>query len=234
MAFVLTADLSDAAEDGLWSGAWSGSGQIVVGSCDETVRTFTLAEDQSALLRQHELRGHDLGVTSVTVSTEANLAASSSLDSHIRVWDLERGSERLSIDAGPIEAWTVALSPDGKLIASGSDSGCVNVWSVATGERVESISSGADKFVMSVAYSPDARHMACGAADGGVYLIDVETSAVVRQFDGHSATVRALAFSPDGARLITGSDDAHVNQYEVSSGIQVRQRHRQATRPCPA
>jgi WD repeat-containing protein 61 len=40
-----------------------------------------------------------------------------------------------TIDAGPIEAWTLALSADEQLVASGSQGGSVNLWSVATGEK---------------------------------------------------------------------------------------------------
>ena len=68
--------------------------------------------------RRHELPSHELGVTSVTVSADGTLAASAALDSHVRILDLAKGTELRTIDAGPIEAWTVAMSADGKLLAS--------------------------------------------------------------------------------------------------------------------
>ena len=71
----------------------------------------------------------------ISVSAEGNLAASSSLDTMIRLWDLEHGTELRTIDAGPIEAWTVSLFADGQAVASGSQGGNVNLWSVASGEK---------------------------------------------------------------------------------------------------
>ena len=95
------------------------------------------------------------------------------------------------------------------------------MWCATSGQRLFSVPTGANKFVMSVAMAPDGRHVACGTAEGGVYLLDVEAKLVTQRFEGHSANVRALTFSADGAHLITGADDAHVNLYELSTGLQI-------------
>lgn len=47
------------------------------------------------------LEGHQLGVVSVDISHTGTVAASSSLDAHIRIWDLDTGKQIKSIDAGP-------------------------------------------------------------------------------------------------------------------------------------
>lgn len=50
---------------------------------------------------QWTLEGHQLGVVSVDISHNGAIAASSSLDAHIRLWDLETGKQIKSLDAGP-------------------------------------------------------------------------------------------------------------------------------------
>ena len=217
MAYALRGSLAEAHGDGIWSVGWSTTGQIVTGGCDELVRSFIMPGGFSspALERQHELRGHALGVTSVTVCSELGIVASSALDSHIRVWSLEHGTEVLDIDAGPIEAWTVSLSADGRRIASGSQGGNVNMWSASDGQRLATMSTGG-KFVMSVACSPDGKHVACGAADDGVVSVfDLESEKLLCRFQGHAGSVRSLAWSPDGQLLLTGSDDAHANNVRL-------------------
>lgn len=52
---------------------------------------------------QWTLEGHQLGVVSVDISQNGAIAASSSLDAHIRLWDLETGKQIKSMDAGPGE-----------------------------------------------------------------------------------------------------------------------------------
>ena len=50
---------------------------------------------------QWNLEGHQLGVVSVDISHDGAIAASSSLDAHIRLWDLDSGKQIKSMDAGP-------------------------------------------------------------------------------------------------------------------------------------
>ena len=222
MAFVPRALLTDAAEEGIWAVAWSQTGHILAGGCDETLRSFKISGNEKVdIVRQLDMCGHHLGVTSVAVCPEAALAASSALDSRIRLWNLESGKEALSFDAGPLEAWTVALAPKGSLIASGSRAGNVNIWNASSGQKLAAVTTGSDTFVMSVAYSPDGLHVACGTAEGAIYILDVNSQRMIHRLDGHSAHVRALSFSSDGALLISGSDDAHANIHEVSSMQQV-------------
>ena len=197
MSYVARPALENIHEDGVWSCAWSSNGQIVTGSCDEMVQTYMV--HGQTIDKKHALRGHQLGVTSVSVS-ETGLAASSALDSHIRLWDLESGTERGVIDAGPVEAWTVSLSADGRTVASGSQGGNVNLWSVEGGEKTHTLQTGG-KFCMSVAISPDGSKVACGAADGAVSVFDMATQKLLRKLEGHTLTVRTVAFSRDSVRL---------------------------------
>lgn len=95
--------------------------------------------------------GHALGVVSVDINKEGNLAASNSLDSHIRLWDLDSGSQVQSIDAGPVNAWTVTFSPDSKLIATGSQSGRIILYPVGSSEKERPLDS-MGKFTLSIAF----------------------------------------------------------------------------------
>lgn len=163
--YVSRSRLVDAHEDGIWCVAWSPNGQIVTGSCDELLHTFMVYGTN--IERKQTLKGHTLGIAAVAVA--GSLAASSALDSYIRLWDLDKGSERLAIDAGPLGAWGVALSPDGEMVAAGAQSGAVNLWSSSTGEKLGSLQTGG-KLVLCVAFAPDGRSLACGSEDGVVHV----------------------------------------------------------------
>ena len=217
MAFVQRCSLAHAHESGIWTCAWSPAhgGQLVTGGNDEKVRCFAAGNGRVERVSKYE--GHELGVTSVTVSADGTLAASSSLDSTIRIIDLEHSEELKTIDAGPVEAFTVALSSTGRYIASGTQGGSVNLFSVSTGGCDSTLSTPGKSFAMSVAISPDAKLVACGHADGAIHVLDVEKQAVLARLDGHTASVRSLAFSTDGGNLISGSDDALANLYDVRS-----------------
>jgi len=114
-------------------------------------------------------------------------------------------------------AWTIALSPDGHTLASGSQLGNVNLWDVGTGRRESTMATGKQKFIMSVAYSPDGKRVACGEAEGGVHVFDLERGVVLGRLDGHAATVRTLNFAPDGSLLATGSDDGYAMLHDLTT-----------------
>lgn len=47
------------------------------------------------------------------------MGASTGLDMNIRLWDMQLGKAVRTIEAGPLECWSLSLSPDGKIVASG-------------------------------------------------------------------------------------------------------------------
>jgi WD40 repeat protein len=91
---------------------------------------------------------------------------------------------------------SIAFSPDGKLIASGSDDKTIKLWDVTTGKQLHSL-EGHTFGVTSVAFSPDGKLIASGSSydDRSIRLWDVSTGQQVRAIDGYSLRV---AYSPDG------------------------------------
>jgi WD repeat-containing protein 61 len=80
------------------------------------------------------------------------VVVSTSIDSNIRVWDLENEGKLLhNISAPPGEAWTSKCSPDGSHFASGSYSGHLNIYNIESGEQVSSLATK-KQFIMSTAY----------------------------------------------------------------------------------
>ncbi|XP_074614053.1 superkiller complex protein 8-like isoform X4 [Acropora palmata] len=204
-------------EDSIWTVAWGtsdkdGTENIVTGAVDDMVKCWRWTEDKLHL--RFNFEGHQLGVVSVDVNLTGTLAASSSLDSHIRIWDLESGKQLKAIDCGPVDTWTVAFSPDSRFIATGSHAGKINLIGVESGKK-ESALDTRGKFTMSIAYSPDGHYIACGAIDGIINIFDLTTGKLLHTLEGHAMPIRSLTFSPDSQLLITASDDNHIKIYDV-------------------
>ncbi|RUS32240.1 hypothetical protein BC938DRAFT_475981 [Jimgerdemannia flammicorona] len=80
------------------------------------------------------------------------VAASTSVDSQLRLWDIENQGVCLkTINAGPAEAWAVKFSPDGQYLAAGSHKGDLNIWGVESGAKELTLQTR-KKFLLCTAY----------------------------------------------------------------------------------
>jgi WD40 repeat protein/serine/threonine protein kinase len=112
---------------------------------------------------------------------------------------------------------TVACSPDGKWIASGSYDHTVHLTKAASGE-VDAILKGHTAPLRCLAFSPDGRLLASAGRDRCVILWDVATRQRLRTFLGHTDEIRGLVFLPDGQRLVSAGLDKTVRTWQVSTG----------------
>ncbi|KAF7978465.1 hypothetical protein HWV62_45583, partial [Athelia sp. TMB] len=146
-------------------------------------------------------------------------------------------SNVLEIDRGMEDIWpalqqifeghtarvkSVAFSPDGRRMASGSDDESVRVWDTETGTLIVKPFEGHTDWVRSIAFSPDGQRIASGSDDRSVRVWGTETGALIAgPFQGHSSYVMSVAFSPDGRRIASGSDDGSVRVWYAETGTLV-------------
>jgi WD40 repeat protein/serine/threonine protein kinase len=113
--------------------------------------------------------------------------------------------------------YSVALSPDGKRIVSGSRDKAVKVWDAQMGAEVMTL-YGHESYVKSVAFSPDGKRIVSGSRDKAVKVWDAQTGAEVMTLYGHESGLRSVAFSPDGKRIVSGSNDQTIKVWDAATG----------------
>ena len=117
---------------------------------------------------------------------------------------------------------SVAFSPDGRTLASGSRDMTVRLWDAATGAHKRTL-TGHTSLVYSVSFSPDGRTLASGSRDMTVRLWDAATGAHKHTLTGHTDSVGSVSFSPDGRTLASGgrsflSGGNTVRLWDVATG----------------
>ena len=110
--------------------------------------------------------------------------------------------------------YSVAFSPDGRLIVSGSWDKTVRLWDIE-GNPVGQPFQGHEDSATSVAFSPDGQLIVSGSDDNTVRLWDIEGNPVGQPFQGHKGSVNSVAFSPDGQLIVSGSDDNTVRLWDI-------------------
>ncbi|GBL16328.1 serine/threonine-protein kinase F [Microcystis aeruginosa NIES-1211] len=118
------------------------------------------------------------------------------------------------------QVYSLAYSPDGRYLASGSKDRTIKIWEVATGKGLRTL-TGHSGVVLSVAYSPDGRYLASGSQDKTIKIWEVATGKV-RTLTGHYMTFWSVAYSPDGRYLASGSWDKTIKIWETATGTELR------------
>jgi WD domain, G-beta repeat len=121
---------------------------------------------------------------------------------------------------GETVIYSVAFSPDGKTLATGSGSD-VRLWETATGKEIRTL-AGEQRVVLSVAFSPDGMTLASGSTDRAIRLWETASGKEIRKLAEHRGYVYSVAFSPDGKTLASASGDNTFRLWDISKGEEIR------------
>jgi WD40 repeat protein len=200
--------------------AFSRDGRLLaaVRGDDDSVRVWDAATGrQGVLLRQSA--GKPVAALAFTPDHRELIVARD--DGIATVYGVATGEVRETFPLDTrLRVSALAVSPDGRWLAVGMDQG----WELRSrdggGTRypVTAAFRGHSVRVVSLAFSPDGKHVLSGSDDRTAKLWDVAAGRAVRMLRGHGNSVTVVAFSDDGRTLATGGADATVKLWERDTG----------------
>ncbi|KAG1653263.1 hypothetical protein FOA52_008412, partial [Chlamydomonas sp. UWO 241] len=124
---------------------------------------------------------------------------------------------------------SVAFSPDGSRLASGSSSKNVRIWDTKTATQI-ALMEGPSSIFTSVAMYPDGSKVAAGSADKTIHIWDAKSNELIQTFDAHRDTITCIAISPDSNRMASCSSDRTIRIFDlqIMEEVDVCEGHRDA------
>jgi WD40 repeat protein/DNA-binding SARP family transcriptional activator len=213
--------------------AYSPDGSLLaIGSEYGDVHVYEAASGRDTLV----LRGHAGRVNAIAFDpTGSTLATAGFVDATARMWDAASGRQLARVDLAPSQEYTgdrcplyptslhqafdVAFSPDGTMLATGGWEGPSStiIWDATTGERQRVLAQDPDQALWgrSVDFNRDGSLVA-GVGWNDAFVWSVDDAEIVARLREQQVT--ALAFNSDGRRLATGSLEGSLKVWDARTG----------------
>jgi WD40 repeat protein len=153
------------------------------------------------------------------------------------VWDVDGNKQLSEIKAAQNQTIYVAVSPDGKRVATwgyyydrtakeppkpeADPNKMIQFWNTADGKELSKARILTGFQPTAVAFSPDSSLAAASSGDGSIYLFDPVTGEQKGLLLGRSRQGRRIVFSPDGKTIAAGGDDGSVQRWRVADGTRL-------------
>jgi hypothetical protein len=165
------------------------------------------------------LTGHRGAVNALVWSADGAMLFAASgedvVEGEVRQWNVTDGKVARIFKGHRDMILALALSPDGKTLATGSYDQKIKLWNVADGTERKTL-SGHNGAVFGLAFRPDGKLLASASADRTVKLWDVATGERRDTLSQPSKEQYAVAWSADGKRLAAGGADNRIRVWSVS------------------
>ncbi len=134
------------------------------------------------------------------------------------VWEDPRRQKHLTLKGHTDKIRVLAFTPNGDILASGSDDGTIRLWDTSTGTQMLSRSA---KNTNSLAFSMDGKILASASDSSQIQLWDISTGKQLASLNGQNEPVTDLEFSPDNKILASCNRDGTIRLWNFSAGTEL-------------
>jgi WD40 repeat protein len=196
--------------DAVWSIAVSGD-MVVSGGADSNLLVWNRASQLSTVVGQQAEAVSALALHGNLLASANGNPTGTGDDNAILLWNRDSSGELIRLEGHERSVTSIAYSPDGEQLVSGSVDQTVRIWEVALG--TSRVLNGHTDAIMSVTFRPDGEQIASGGFENVIRLWNAAISEPIGDpLTGHSDAVLSVAYSPDGALLASGSFDGTASE----------------------
>lgn len=176
---------------------------IISTSYDKSIKLWKI-NDYSCL---NTLVGHEKAVICVDFDKDEHFIATGSWDETIRIWELHKGDVISIIDTeAPVH--DIAVSTDGKFIATISKTNELKIWNLRTKQLHKTITNKSQ--FTAIEASKNSNQLICGDAEGNIRILDFSKGTELRKFKAHNELIKAISIAPNSYYYITSAFDHKI------------------------
>lgn len=211
----------------------SPNGKYLVGGFDDG--NITIWKIKSGKLKStHKIS--KMSINALAMTYDSKILVTGSGEGIINLWKFSKKElemiQKLTDHEGSI--WSLSISPDGRLIASGGEDKTIRIWELLTGIEVNTLKDHPGR-VYSVNFSPDGKNIVSGSAgisktdpnykkdsnDYAIRIWSVSTGKLVGKLEGHAGDVHSVLVTPDGKYVVSAASSVHVNASPEINSIKI-------------
>jgi WD40 repeat protein len=213
--------------------AFSPDGRLLATACNPNEKGWDalIVWDVATGRELYQLGPFQRGCDALLITPDGKtlITAGGREDGHILLWDLATKKVRQTLRGNPYVTTCLALSRDGRLLATTGAHGAAVLWDLKTGkERAtlgtipKSLAPGPHPCAECVAFSPDGNRLAVAGHQIPLTLWDVDSGKKLAALQRHNRRVPNLAFAPDGRTLWTMDEEGLLVHWDVATATEVR------------
>jgi len=198
---------------------------LVTGSKDNTIRIWKMTEHSEFKCVAIGV-GHTHAVATVAWSRlSSSFVASASQDNTIKIWNVPSVSDtdspfkmtvQFTEKAHDKDINSITVSPNDKLLATGSQDKTAKIWVVADGSALGTL-RGHKKGIWCVRFSPVDQCVATSSADSTIKFWALSDQTCVKTFEGHTSSVLKFSFMTRGMQLISSGSEGLIKLWTIKT-----------------
>ncbi len=169
-------------------------------------------------------------IQAIAVTTDNNKVLAGGFDRRISAWNIKQKSISSAFYSNNSSyshdgvIYALAVSPDGRWIASGSSDNKIKIWGRITGEWERNL-NGHSSAILALIFTPDGQNLISASEDKTIRLWNVKNPQALEVLQGHSDRITCLNLTANGEHLLSGSLDGKVNIWNLQEKIILKTIH---------
>ena len=190
--------------------------EIASGHCLLTLKGYK--NKKISLLASPTMKYTSPGIVYLCVTPDGKRCVSGSMDSTLRVWDIDSGKNLITVKGYKERIVSMAITPDSTCCFCGYSDGTLRAWDIVSGKCLKTHIGEEGEFT-SLSITPDGKHYVSGSKECILRIRDINSGQCLKTVIVQNGGFNSQWITPDGNRSLSVSSDGTLKVWDIDSGL---------------